>query len=109
MLHSSHTSEIKLKDQIYSKELPIPTSYDRLEDYTFGEEIGKGAYAVVKKAIHNPTKEIFAIKIYEKSRLIDLQKKNSVKKEIQILKKINHKNIVKLYEIIQTTHQVIIS
>lgn len=80
--------------------------YNQLCDYTFLEEIGKGAYAVVKKAHHRPTNSYFAVKIYEKLKLVDPQKRTSVKKEIQILKKINHKNIVKLIDIIYTTNQV---
>jgi serine/threonine protein kinase len=80
--------------------------YNQLSDYTFLEEIGKGAYAIVKKAFHKPTNSTFAIKVYEKIKLVDPQKRTSVKKEIQILKKLNHKNIVKLIDIIYTTNQV---
>ncbi|MBQ3834502.1 MAG: hypothetical protein II816_03190, partial [Elusimicrobia bacterium] len=44
------------------------------------------------------TKEKFAIKIYEKEKLNSNSKKSCVYKEIQILKKLKHKNIVKLIE-----------
>lgn len=81
----------------------------RIEDYAIGKEIGKGAYAIVKQALHKPTNRKMAVKIYEKSKLLDPQRKSSVKKEIQILKKIDHPNIVKLHEIIDSPKQVIYS
>lgn len=78
----------------------------RLEDYAIGKEIGKGAYAVVKQGLHKPTNKKVAIKIYEKIKLLDTQRKNSVKREITILKKLEHSNIVKLHEVIDNTKQV---
>ena len=77
-----------------------------VEDYAIGKELGKGAYAVVKQALHKPTNKKFAVKVYEKSKLFDPQKSNSVKKEIQILKKIDHPNIVKMHEVLETSKQV---
>jgi serine/threonine protein kinase len=80
---------------------------NKIDDYSIGKEIGKGAYAIVKSAIHKPTNKKFAIKFYEKVKLLDPEKKASVKREIQILKKIDsHENIVKLIEVIETNRQV---
>ena len=81
---------------------------DKLSKYEIGEEIGKGAYAKVKVAINKITKEKFAIKIYEREKLNSNSKKNCVYKEIQIMKKLNHKNIVKLIEVITTEKQILI-
>ena len=79
----------------------------KIEDYSIGKEIGKGAYAIVKCAIHRPTNKKFAIKIYEKVKLLDAERKGSVKREIQILKKMeSHENIVRLIEVIETNRQV---
>ena len=81
---------------------------DKLSKYEIGEEIGKGAYAKVKLATNKITKEKFAIKIYEKEKLNSNSKKSCVYKEIQILKKLNHKNIAKLIEVITTEKQILI-
>ena len=78
----------------------------KIEDYKFLKEIGKGAYAIVKSAIHKSSGNKYAIKIYEKYKLMDPAKKSAVKQEIQILKKIEHKNIVGLLEVIDTSKQV---
>jgi serine/threonine protein kinase len=60
----------------------------------------------VKQAVHKPSGIRVAIKIYEKFKLMDPAKKSSVKREIQILKKLDHSNIVKLFEVIDTPKQV---
>jgi MAP/microtubule affinity-regulating kinase len=69
--------------------------------------LGKGAYAVVKNAVHKQTNKKMAIKIYEKFRLSDPQRKSSVNREIVILKKIDHPNIVKLFEVIDSKKEVV--
>jgi serine/threonine protein kinase len=79
-----------------------------LEDYIVSKDLGKGSYAVVKQAYHKPTGMKLAIKIYDKFKLNDPAKKNAVKREIQILKQIDHPNVVKLYEVIDNPKQVII-
>jgi 5'-AMP-activated protein kinase catalytic alpha subunit len=48
------------------------------------------------------TGEPVAIKILEKSRIIDVSDVERVTREIHILKLIRHPNIVQLYEIIET-------
>jgi MAP/microtubule affinity-regulating kinase len=50
----------------------------------------------------------FAIKIYEKYKLLDPIRKNSVKREIEILKKVDHNSIVKLFEVIDTSKQILL-
>ena len=76
--------------------------------YDIGENIGKGAYAVVKMITNRVTKENFAMKIYEKSTLNDSSKKRCAIREIEILKRINHKNIAKLIGIINTDTKILI-
>ena len=75
----------------------------KIEDYLITKELGKGSYAVVKLAKHRKTKEKYAIKIYTKQSLLDPQKRNTVKNEINILKQLNHINIMKLYEVIDSS------
>ena len=74
----------------------------RIEDYLITKELGKGSCAVVKLATHKMTKDKFAIKIYTKEFLLDPQKRNVVKNEINILKQLDNEYIMKLYEEIDT-------
>ena len=46
------------------------------------------------------------MKIYEKFKLLDKTKKNAVDREIAIIKKVDHENIVKLKEVITTNKEV---
>ena len=81
---------------------------DKVSDYLIGKEIGKGAYAVVKQAVHKQSGTKLAIKIYEKFKLMDPARKSAVKREIQVLRQLDHPNIVRLYEVIDNPKQVCI-
>ena len=83
-------------------------SENKLSNYEIGHTLGKGAYAVVKVCKDKITGEKYAMKIYEKSRLNDNSKKKCVYREIEILKRINHKNIAKLHDVITTDKQILI-
>ena len=61
-----------------------------VSDYQLGKQIGNGAYAIVKEALHKPTGERVAIKIYDRFKLMDVQRKKSALREIKILSKLNH-------------------
>ena len=61
--------------------------------------LGKGAFGIVKLGIHLPTNEKVAIKIISKTN----EKHNILTEtEISILKSINHQNIIKVYDVIET-------
>ena len=77
-----------------------------IDNYIVGGQIGQGAYAVVRSAIHKATNQKIALKTYEKAKLLDPHRKRCVKREIEILEILNHPNIVKLYEIIDTPKHV---
>ena len=79
-----------------------PCRQDPLNDYIIGNTIGTGAYGIVKYGIHKTTNRKVAIKIYDKSKLVDISRQKSVQGEIKILTKIDHVNIVKLYQTIDT-------
>ena len=81
---------------------------DKLAKYEIGHTLGKGAYAIVKVVTNNITQEKSAMKIYEKAKLNDNSKKKCVYREIEILKRTNHKNIARLVEVINTPKQILI-
>ena len=69
-----------------------------MKDFVFGRVLGKGAYAVVKECQRRGGKEKFAMKIYDKKKLMSSGKLKRVEKEIQLLKEIGHENIVKIID-----------
>jgi 5'-AMP-activated protein kinase catalytic alpha subunit len=61
--------------------------------------IDEGTFGKVKLGIHLPTKEKVAIKILEKSKIEDASDSERIHREIYFLKKLNHINIIKIYEV----------
>uniref|UniRef100_W8B381 non-specific serine/threonine protein kinase n=1 Tax=Ceratitis capitata TaxID=7213 RepID=W8B381_CERCA len=79
----------------------------RVGFYDIERTIGKGNFAVVKLARHRITKTEVAIKIIDKSQLdsINLQK---VYREVEIMKRLNHPHIIKLYQVMETKNMIYI-
>ncbi|KAK6632123.1 Map microtubule affinity-regulating kinase [Polyplax serrata] len=69
--------------------------------YKLLKTIGKGNFAKVKLAKHVPTGKEVAIKIIDKTQLnpVSLQK---LFREVRIMKMLDHPNIVKLFQVIET-------
>lgn len=97
-------------------------SYIQLNQYRLMEEIGQGSYGIVKLAYNEQDKNLYALKVLDKMKLIKnfacfrqppprRNKGNAppstmknplqmVQKEIAILKKLSHPNVVKLVEVL---------
>ena len=101
-MHSFHQPPLpKLEEEQYSNDISI-------DDIMIGEVIGQGAYAVVKKGLYIPASLTIAIKIYDKSKLEEPQRRKSVKREIKLMEMMDNEYIVKLYGVIETRHQLYI-
>lgn len=61
-----------------------------MEDYQFQTKIGDGTYGTVYKAVHKLTGQIVAIKVLKQK----IEGHSVELKEIKILKKLKHPNIV---------------
>lgn len=75
-------------------------------NYILGKTIGEGTFGKVTIAVHIPTKEKVAVKILEKSRIKEQADIRRVNREIKILKKNRHPNIIQLYEVLDTQNSV---
>ena len=64
--------------------------------------LGEGSFGKVKEAMHVVTEETIAIKILEKERIKKSEDLIRIKREMNILTKCQHSNIIQLYEIIET-------
>ena len=76
--------------------------------YVLGKTIGKGTLAKVKKANHSLTNETVAIKIFKKNKLLTDEDFKLIDWEINILKKIKHKNIIQFMEKLETKDNIYI-
>jgi len=61
---------------------------------------------VVRIGLHKMSNFKVAIKIYEKLKLLEPNRRKSVKREIKIMERLDHKYIAKLYEAFDTHKQV---
>lgn len=74
--------------------------------YILGKRIGKGTFGKVKIGTHIITGEKVAVKILEKSKIVDASDIERVRREIKIFKKTYHPYVTQLYEIIDTAHHI---
>jgi len=68
------------------------------KEYKVGEEIGSGAFSVVRKGSHRKTGEEYAIKIITKAKLKE-DDEIALKQEIEILQDMHHENIMRLHDV----------
>jgi len=69
------------------------------EYYQLGSEIGRGTFSVVFEAIEKKTGQKVAVKCVKLANQSDDDNINSLKGEIRIMKKCDHPNILKLYQV----------
>jgi 5'-AMP-activated protein kinase catalytic alpha subunit len=78
----------------------------RIEDplifYRLSKTLGEGAYGKVKLAYHLLVREKVAVKIFERAKIQEPHAKKRVAREIRILKALDHPNIIRLYEEVDT-------
>ncbi|XP_076374379.1 calcium/calmodulin-dependent protein kinase II isoform X14 [Megalopta genalis] len=81
--------------------MATPTACTRFSDnYDLKEELGKGAFSVVRRCVQKSTGHEFAAKIINTKKLTarDFQK---LEREARICRKLQHQNIVRLHDSIQ--------
>jgi Protein kinase domain len=88
-----HSTVIKSK----SSKGPVFASESFENCYELGEELGSGAYAVVKVGTHRRTHKSYAIKIVEIESMEEADL-DALHVEIMVMSRLNHPNIVRLYE-----------
>ena len=105
-------------NQLFSAELCVPISQEKLiwenrgyqkNNYKRGNLIGKGAFGYVYESINPIFDNKIAMKIIDKNKMnindnnnILNEEKEDMKSEINILKKLSHPNIVKIFEFYET-------
>lgn len=95
-------------DAIEGKRASSSLSGSVVEDYILGKQIGQGAYATVYFGLHKETNRKVAIKIYEKYKLLDPQRRKSVKCEIRLMERMKHPNVVVFHDALDTPKQIYI-
>jgi len=105
-LHSSSASEgrIAFDRQSIVQEQSLGKN-ESIQDYyeLTSEQLGKGSYGSVQKARDRRTGAVRAVKIIKKSRIENITR---LKREITIMKKLDHPNIIKLFEVFEDDEHI---
>jgi len=80
----------------------------KLEFYRIGKMLGRGAFGKVNLAMHKLTRKLVAIKCLSKEQLSDEIQKKKVMKEVYLLLKLRHDNVVKIFEEMEAEKHIII-
>ena len=94
----------KLLNPVVNRFLPIPESVlkglepePKITDFTLIKELGVGSFGRVILVQHNRTQAQYAIKAIDKRNTTNIQEKPYFRREIEIMYRIHHPNVVKLF------------
>jgi hypothetical protein len=98
------------KQEIWEIKKDIKVSFKRdskppltkFEYYKFGRILGRGSFGKVNLALHKLTRKIVAVKSINKMKKKDESNFKKVRNEIEIMKRMRHKNVVKFFEELET-------
>ena len=101
MIHKSNNVK---KNNVYNRFLPVPESVlkgfepePKITDFTLIKELGVGSFGRVLLVQHNMTQAQYAIKAIDKRTNANIQEKPYFRREIEIMYRIHHPNVVKLF------------
>ena len=77
-----------------------------LPNYRIGKTLGIGSFGKVKVAEHVLTGHKVAIKILNRKKIKAIDMEEKVRREIKILRLFMHPHIIRLYEILETPHDI---
>lgn len=74
--------------------------------YVMGELLGEGSYGKVKEVLDSETLCRRAVKILKRRKLKRIPNgEQNVEREIKLLQRLNHKNVIRLFEVIHNTEK----
>lgn len=75
--------------------------------YELGRVLGSGAFSTVKLGMDDNGRQV-AVKVIEKEQVIREKLEEQLKLEISIMRSLNHPNIVRLFDVLQTSNNIYI-
>ena len=91
-------------NNVTNRFLPIPESVSKglesepkITDFTLLKELGSGSFGRVLLVEHKITKAKYAIKAIDKRNQANIQEKPYFRREIEIMYRVHHPNVVKLF------------
>ena len=78
----------------------------KIGKYQLDKTLGSGAFSKVKLGIDTDSGRNYAIKIIDKEQLQKEHMEEQLKREIAVMKLLDHDHVVKLYEVLQTQRHI---
>ena len=86
----------------------LQTNQVSFGDYIIKETIGKGTFSKVKLGLNKITGEKVAIKILDKSKILEKEDLDRIIREMSILSKMDHENVIKVFQIYEDSKNFLI-
>lgn len=94
-------------DFVYGKDRFVFYKDDDIsKDYEITDTLGQGSFGVVLKGVHKVTKQERALKVIPRSKIT--RRIERFINEVNALKKLDHPNVIRLYEVYETVTDVIL-
>ena len=77
-----------------------------LPGYLLGKVVGEGGFCKVRAGVHQVTGAKVAIKLIDKTRLTDPADRKRVGREIRVLKRLSHPNVIRLLDVAETNAKI---
>ena len=107
----SQTQQQPILNNVKNRFLPIPEAVlkglepePKIMDFDIQKELGNGSFGRVYLVTHKKTKVQYAIKAIDKQNKTNIEEKPYFRREIEIMYKIHHPNVVKLFGHFEDDH-----
>ncbi|KAJ3165319.1 MAP microtubule affinity-regulating kinase 1 [Irineochytrium annulatum] len=80
--------------------------HKHIGNYEIIKTVGEGSFARVKLATHRLTNQRVAIKVIDKDKLPDEYSLRNIHREAQIMRLLDHPNIIQLFEVMETKKEL---
>jgi len=81
-------------------------THGAVEDkYELGQELGRGGFSIVREGKNRINGEKVAVKFIEK-KFVDQEELKLLQREIDIMARVQHRNVLRLFEIFDTDHKL---
>ncbi|KXZ49233.1 hypothetical protein GPECTOR_22g824 [Gonium pectorale] len=81
---------------------PDPTFGTLLPGYSVGKVIGEGGFCQVRLAVHHLSQRRVAVKVIDRSKLVDPNEAKRMQREIRVMKHLSHQCVIKLFEVVES-------
>ncbi|KAK2956557.1 putative CBL-interacting protein kinase 23 [Blattamonas nauphoetae] len=96
-----------MSEPISSADL-APGTLAKVSKYLLGPTIGQGTFGKVKQCKDSTTGEILAMKIIGKEKVMKYHMIEQLKREISLMKRLKHENIIRMHEVLASQSKVFI-